>query len=206
LKPRRKRLGLLFVLQHFLETLMPKKVPKKTTVRKRRKKAVPSNVLSIVSSKLQTFLSTLYQSRITWFAAGILLTAPLCPFAKGESAVMFLLRKLPVIQSVVQYRTADSQKQIAADAPNKTAGDKAKRQILATAFRSTAEKIRNKTLTTKDDVLSTMTAETASVLSAPDWKPTVFRVNQLIANQLTAAEDSLESLGKALEELGEAFE
>lgn len=110
---------------------------------------------------------------------------------------MYLLKKLPVIQSAVQYRTADSPKQIAQQAPK----DKTKRQQLSAAFRSAAVRIQNKTLTTKDEVLSALTTETANVLSTAEWKPIMFRVNQLLA-----AEDSLGSLAVLLDEFAAAFQ
>jgi hypothetical protein len=135
--------------------------------------------------------SFLYEHRqfCVGLVLGFLLSVTFSPFAgRGISLPNWFPKPNITITS------GDTPAKIANDSPK----DQAKRKILIQVYRSTSTAIQEKELTELDDVMSTLRQETISVLSSPEWKEIMNRINKLVQQS-----KDLESLSGLLEEIAD---
>jgi len=132
-----------------------------------------------------------WNSRIAWFLAGVLLTAGvISPFVSGGAE--WLWKNPSITVSTL------SPSQIAQAAPNNTTSDTTKRKILIQVCQTTADHLRQGTLTSKSNAMSELRMGTINLQSG-EWKPTHAALDAYlsVANELDDLADRLDEIVKA---------
>ena len=147
---------------------------------------------SVWRYRIVPFLRVLWQSRLAWFIAGVLIAVSFtCPFVPGEAGWLWFGKN--------QSSITVSPIQIAQAAPNKTTGDQTKRRIIVQVYAKTANQIRQGTITTLPNAMTELRMGTIN-LQTGAWQTVCDALDAYLATS-----PDLDDLTEKIEQIADAF-